>query len=212
MRKCWRLCTRSDEEIRTYITAMAASGMASCFPISFRTCARSSFELISKLFPMTQGRRARSTSWIPSSRSSSISRMRASARTVAFINWEIHRVTSLRGLRRIPRPRIWSGRNVGVLRRKVYIPRSAPLREGVCVHPITSSAIVGSDASLVMQSEWSADGDAVKGKRIKSGERLLRHQKAKIRPHPGAKFRQLQKTADTYFMRSSPTGRVHRRF
>lgn len=73
--------------------------------------------------------------------------------------------------------------------------------------PITSSAIVGSDASLVMQSEWSADGDAVKGKRIKSGERLYAASKGKDPTSSGAKFRQLQKTTDTHFMRSSPTGK-----
>ena len=50
--QCWRLCTRTDTEIKTYVTAMAASGGAVMLSDKLPLLKDHQFELISKLFPL----------------------------------------------------------------------------------------------------------------------------------------------------------------
>lgn len=50
--QCWRLCTRTDGEIKTYVTAMAASGGAVMLSDKLPLLKPHQFKLISKLFPL----------------------------------------------------------------------------------------------------------------------------------------------------------------
>ena len=204
--ECWRLCTRSDEEIRTYITAMAASGGILMLSDKLPNLAPEQLELISKLFPMTQ-EAARPLdlmdSFIPGVLDFGV---RASARTVAFINWgDSPRDFSVDCGESFVRE-FWSG-EMSVFSGGKFTSRVQPHCAKVFAFtPITSSAIVGSDASLVMQSEWSADGDAVKGKRIKSGERLYAASKGKDPTSSGCKVSAIAENGGYTFYEIIPDG------
>ena len=45
--------------------------------------------------------------------------------------------------------------------------------------PLADAAIVGSDASVMMQSEWNAEGNEIIGRRLKDGERSFAAVRAK---------------------------------
>ncbi len=204
--ECWRLCTRSDEEIRTYITAMAASGGILMLSDKLPNLAPEQLELISKLFPMTQ-EAARPLdlmdSFIPGVLDFGV---RASARTVAFINWgDSPRDFSVDCGESFVRE-FWSG-EMSVFSGGKFTSRVQPhCAQVFAFTPIASSAIVGSDASLVMQSEWSADGDAVKGKRIKSGERLYAASKGKDPTSSGCKTSAIAENGGYTFYEIIPDG------
>lgn len=85
--QCWRLCTRTDGEIRTYVTAMAASGGAVMLSDKMPLLKPHQLELISKLFPLNTEAAVPldlMDSFIPGVLDFGV---RHSVRTVALINW-----------------------------------------------------------------------------------------------------------------------------
>lgn len=52
--KCWRLCTRNDDEIRTYVTAMAASGGIFMLSDKMPLLGQKQVQMLSKLFPVNR--------------------------------------------------------------------------------------------------------------------------------------------------------------
>lgn len=85
--QCWRLCTRTDGEIKTYVTAMAASGGAVMLSDKLPLLKPHQFELISKLFPLNTEAAVPldlMDSFIPGVLDFGT---RNGTRTVALINW-----------------------------------------------------------------------------------------------------------------------------
>jgi len=85
--QCWRLCTRTEGEIRTYVTAMAASGGALMLSDKMPLLKEYQFSLISKLFPLNTEAALPldlMDSFIPGVLDFGT---RKGVRTVALINW-----------------------------------------------------------------------------------------------------------------------------
>ncbi len=85
--QCWRLCTRTDGEIRTYVTAMAASGGALMLSDKMPLLKPEQKKLISKLFPLNTKAAVPldlMESFIPGVLDFGT---RHGTRTVALINW-----------------------------------------------------------------------------------------------------------------------------
>lgn len=86
--ECWRLCTRSDEEIKTYITAMAASGGVLMLSDKLPLLSDEQLRMISFLFPLNNESAVPldlMESYIPGVLDFGL---RGGTRTVALINWE----------------------------------------------------------------------------------------------------------------------------
>ena len=85
--QCWRLCTRTDGEIKTYVTAMAASGGAVMLSDKLPLLKEHQFDLISKLFPLNTEAAVPldlMDSFIPGVLDFGV---RSGTRTIALINW-----------------------------------------------------------------------------------------------------------------------------
>ncbi len=85
--QCWRLCTRTDGEIKTYVTAMAASGGALMLSDKIPLLKDHQVQLISKLFPLNTEAAVPldlMDSFIPGVLDFGV---RGGTRTVALINW-----------------------------------------------------------------------------------------------------------------------------
>ena len=85
--QCWRLCTRTDGELQTYVTAMAASGGALMLSDKLPLLKDHQFNLISKLFPLNKEAAIPldlMDSFIPGVLDFGI---RGNTRTIALINW-----------------------------------------------------------------------------------------------------------------------------
>ena len=171
--ECWRLCTRTDNEIRTYITAMAASGGILMLSDKLPNLSEDQLALIAKLFPVNQTA-ARpldlACSYIPGVLDFGT---RGTTRTVALINWgDAPRTMSVEN----GAAYVWEfwDEKLSVHKGGDYCVNVAPRSAKVLYFtPLADTAVVGSDASVVMQSEWSADKDATVGKRLKEGERVF---------------------------------------
>ena len=85
--QCWRLCTRTDGEIKTYVTAMAASGGAVMLSDKLPLLKEHQFSLISKLFPLNTEAAVPldlMDSFIPGVLDFGV---HGGTRTIALINW-----------------------------------------------------------------------------------------------------------------------------
>lgn len=172
-KECWRLCTRTDDEIRTYVTAMAASGGILMLSDKLPNLSENQLRLISKLFPLNQEAALPldiMDAYIPGVLDFGC---HAGNRTVALINWgeAPRRMTVENGAAFVWE--FWSEsfciHNGGSFTVDIP-PRSARV---YYFTPICKAAICGSDASVMMQSEWNADERMLNGKRIKTDERLF---------------------------------------
>lgn len=176
--ECWRLCTRTDDEIRTYVTAMAASGGVLMLSDKLPNLGEDQIKLISKLFPAND-RAARpldiAESFVPGVLDLG---RRGATRTVALINWtDVPAVTGVDNGEALVWE-FWSGefaRHPGGRFETKIPPRCAKV---FYFTDPADTAVVGSDASVVMQSEWSRDGGVVTGKRLKKGEHVFLASKA----------------------------------
>ena len=170
--ECFRLCTRTDEEIKTYLTAMAASGGILMLSDKLPNLKEEQLALISKLFPVTQDPAVPldlMDSFIPGVLDFGV---RGRTRTVALINWgDASRDFSVDVEPSFVRE-FWSG-DVDLFAGGTFTAHVEPHCAKVFAFtPLSDFAVMGSDASLVMQSEWSAADGKITGKRLKPGERL----------------------------------------
>ena len=171
--ECWRLCTRTDNEIRTYVTAMAASGGILMLSDKLPNLHDDQLRMISKLFPMNQ-ECARPLdlmdSYIPGVLDFGT---HGSTRTVALINWgDAPRVMSVDADKSF----VWEFwdntfaiHDGGDFKAEIA-PRSAKV---FYFTDISDAAVVGSDASVMMQSEWKCENGRIIGKRLKKGEAVF---------------------------------------
>lgn len=195
--ECWRLCTRTDEEIKTYITAMAASGGILMLSDKLPNLYPEQLEMISKLFPMTQNPAKPldlMESFIPGILDFGYY---GANRTVAFINWgDSPRDFSIDidGEKYVRE--FWSD-EIGMFSGGRFTQRVEPHCVKVFTFTDSSSpAIIGSDASLVMQTKWNADGETVAGNRLKNGEALYLGSKAAILSAEGCDYSLISKIGD----------------
>ena len=170
--ECFRLCTRTNEEIKTYLTAMAASGGILMLSDKLPNLSEEQLGLISKLFPVTQDPALPldlMESFIPGVLDFGV---RGEARTVAFINWgDVEREFSLNVGPSFVRE-FWSG-DVSVFSGGKFSMHIEPHCAKVFAFtPLSDGAVIGSDASLVMQSNWRMLDKAITGERLKQGEHL----------------------------------------
>lgn len=179
--ECWRLCTRTDAEIRTYVTAMAASGGALMLSDKMSLLRPEQYELISKLFPLNTRAAVPldlMDSFIPGVLDFGV---RHGARTVALINWGDAEceftVSDSAGKLAFE---FWSRRFCGL--------QVADIRETIEPHgcrvyfltePDAREVVVGEDASVVMDVDVTREGEGVTFVREKPGETVyvavLRH-------------------------------------
>lgn len=174
--ECWRLCTRTDNEIRTYVTAMAASGGILMLSDKLPNLSEDQLKLISKLFPVNQ-RAARpldlAESYIPGVLDFGV---RRGCRTVALINWgDAPRTMSVENDSAL----VWEfwderffvhhGGNfeLTVAPRSAAVLRFTPMPDGGC------AAIIGSDASVVSEIDWHCEGNRTLAGRTKADERVF---------------------------------------
>ena len=168
--ECIRLCTRTDTEIRTYVTAMAASGGILMLSDKLPLLSDEQLSLISKLYPLTQ-ECARPLdlmdSYIPGVLDFG---KKGATRNVALINWS-------------DSPRTMSVENESAFVWEFW-EKTFQIHEGgtysVTVPPrsthmlfftdIDTAAVIGSDAAVVMQSPWKKENNRISGKFIKPGE------------------------------------------
>ena len=170
--ECFRLCTRTDEEIKTYLTAMAASGGILMLSDKLPNLSEEQLSLISKLFPVTQDPAVPldlMDSFIPGVLDFGV---RGNARTVAFINWgDVGREFSVDAEPSFVRE-FWDG-DLDLFSGGKFTSYIEPHHAKVFTFtPLSDRAVIGSDASLVMQSDWCAPDGKLTGKRLKPGERL----------------------------------------
>lgn len=170
--ECWRLCTRTDDEIRTYITAMAASGGILMLSDKLPLLSDDQLKLISKLFPLTQECALPldlMDSFIPGVLDLGT---KGSTRTVALINWgDSPRKMSVDNDKAFVRE-FWDGEfdiHEGGAYTAEIPARGAKV---LCFTSVDRFALVGSDASLVMQSEWTREDSKLVGKRLKTDEKV----------------------------------------
>lgn len=174
--ECWRLCTRTDNEIRTYVTAMAASGGILMLSDKLPNLDDGQLRLISKLFPVNQSA-ARpldlADSYIPGVLDFGV---RGNTRTVALINWgDAPRTMSVENDSAL----VWefwdeefSVHDGGQFHITVEA-RSAKVLYFTPIPADGTAVIVGSDASVVMQSDWREDADTIAACRLKPDERVF---------------------------------------
>lgn len=173
--ECWRLCTRTDNEIQTYVTAMAASGGILMLSDKLPLLSDKQLELISKLFPLNQECALPldlMDSYIPGVLDFG---KKGKCRTVALINWgdSARTMTVENGV-----ALVWEfwGKEFAFHSGGVYsaevAPRSAKVLYFTDFGDGEDAAVCGSDACVVMRSEWSAEGASINGKCIKSGEKV----------------------------------------
>lgn len=174
--ECWRLCTRTDNEIRTYVTAMAASGGILMLSDKLPNLSDSQLALISKLFPVNQNA-ARpldlADSYIPGVLDFGV---RGGCRTVAFINWgDAPRMMSVENDSALVWE-FWDERfyihkggafELTVEARSAMVLSFTPIPDG------SGAAIIGSDASVVPQIAWHCEGERTLAKRSKINERVF---------------------------------------
>ncbi len=168
--ECFRLCTRTDDEIRTYVTAMAASGGILMLSDKLPLLSEQQLMLISKLYPVTQ-ECARPLdlmdSFIPGVLDFG---KKGATRTVALINWgDAPRTMSVENKEALVWE-FWSG-EFGVHKGGMYSV-TVPARSSLVLYFTDRDdlAVVGSDASVVMQTPWTKQGGRLVGTPIKSGE------------------------------------------
>ena len=171
--ECFRLCTRTDDEIRTYVTAMAASGGILMLSDKMPLLSEDQLKLISKLYPLNQDCALPidlMDSYIPGVLDFG---KKGATRTVALINWS-----------NTPRTMQVENQNAFIWE---FWGKTFDLHEGgmysVTVPPHSSRvlyftdlnniAVIGSDASVVMQTPWIKDGTLIKGKLIKEDEKVF---------------------------------------
>ena len=171
--ECFRPCTRTDDEIRTYVTAMAASGGILMLSDKLSLLSDEQLELISKLYPQNQDC-ARPLdlmdSYIPGVLDFG---KKGATRTVALINWSnAPRTMQIEN----PEAFVWEfwGQSFALHEGGSYKINIPPHSARVLYFTDKSStAIIGSDASVMMQTPWSKDGKRIEGKFIKPGETVF---------------------------------------
>lgn len=168
--ECFRLCTRTDNEIRTYVTAMAASGGILMLSDKLPLLSEEQFTLISKLYPMTQECALPldlMDSYIPGVLDFG---KKGATRTVALINWSDSPRTMA-----VENESAW----VWEFWEKTFCVHnggeytvSVPPRSALVLYftDKEDTAVIGSDASVVMQTPWRKKGSRIEGEFIKAGE------------------------------------------
>ncbi len=163
--QCWRLCTRTDGEIRTYITAMAASGGAVMLSDKLPLLKKHQFELISKLFPLNTEAAVPldlMDSFIPGVLDFGI---RNGTRTVALINWgdaaSVMTVPESAGKLAFE---FWGQDFMGEWEKNISVPIEPHGCRVFFLSEPEDGAVVGTDSSVVM--------DICDGRKNKPGERL----------------------------------------
>ena len=166
-------CTRTDSEIRTYVTAMAASGGILMLSDKLPLLSEDQLSLISKLYPMTQ-ECALPLDLMDSATPGVLDfGKHGKTRTVALINWtDLPRTMSVRNERAL----LWEfwEKEFSVHPGGEYSLEIPPHAARVLyfTEPL-SPAVVGSDASVMMQSRWEKSGPSIRGQRLKEGEALF---------------------------------------
>lgn len=183
--ECFRPCTRTDEEIKTYLTAMAASGGVLMLSDKLPNLSPHQLTLISKLFPVTQDPADPldlMDSYIPGVLDFGV---RVQTRTVALINWgDAGRELSVETVPSLVRE-FWSG--------ECFVFTDGTFSAWVEPHcakvfaftPMCDAAVIGSSASIVMQSEWMWDGETITGSRLKVDEYIYVAAKHPVRSTEG---------------------------
>ena len=171
--ECFRLCTRTDDEIRTYVTAMAASGGILMLSDKLPLLSDEQFKLISKLYPLNQNSALPldlMDSYIPGILDFG---KKGSTRTVALINWSnaprTMRVENQEAF-------VWEfwGQTFDLHHGGSYSIQVPPHSARVLYFTdLDDVAVVGSDASVVMQTPWAKDGKRIIGKMIKADETIF---------------------------------------
>ncbi|MBQ4064619.1 MAG: alpha-galactosidase [Clostridia bacterium] len=168
--ECMRPCTRTDEEIRTYVTAMAASGGILMLSDKLPLLSEEQLTLISKLYPINQECALPldlMDSFIPGVLDFG---KKGTTRTVALINWG-------------DAPRTMSVENDSALVWEFWdktfaIHNGGAFSVTVPAHgssvffftDLADAAVIGSDASIVMQSPWTKEDGRIVGQTIKGDE------------------------------------------
>lgn len=150
---------RDDREIRTYVTAMAASGGILMRSDKLPLLTEAQLARIEKLFPLNTAA-ARpldyETAYIPGVLDFGL---RGRNRTVALINWgETEKTFTLPGSAGRHVFEFWESRYCGVPAGDYSV---AVEPHGCRVYTVTEAggpAVVGTDASLVMDVRWEYDG------------------------------------------------------
>lgn len=203
--ECWRLCTRTDSEIQTYVTAMAASGGILMLSDKLPNLSDSQLKLISKLFPLSHEAALPldlMDSYIPGVLDFGY---RGNTRTVALINWG-------------DAPRRMTVKNDSSLvwefwSEEFYVhdggdftvslePRSSKVLYFTKLMP---SAVCGSDASVVMQSEWQLEDGRITGRRIKPDERLFAAVRGRLAKAKGCTFKEMKNVGEYTLYELQPT-------
>ncbi len=199
--ECSVPCLRNDDEIKTYITAIAASGGIVMLSDKMPNLAPEQIDLVSKLFPVAQNP-ARPLDMMDSSIPGVLDfGCKGNNRTVAFINWgEAPAKLSLdigEGAQLVRE--FWSG-ELGTFNGGVFTVELEPHCSKVySFTPSAAAAVVGSDASVVMQSKWSLAGKTITGERLKAGETVFVAAKSGIKSAVGCTYKQLCEKDSTLF-------------
>jgi hypothetical protein len=164
---------------------MAASGGILMLSDKLPNLSEDQLCLISKLFPVNQTA-ARpldlTESYIPGVLDFGV---RQGTRTVALINWGDAPRAMRVGNEEAFVWEFWSesfSYHGGGDYEIELSPRSAKV---FYFTPVSDAALVGSDACVVMQSEWNADGDMTVGRTLKQGERVFAASKKTLKAASG---------------------------
>jgi len=178
--ECWRLCTRTDNEIRTYVTAMAASGGILMLSDKLPNLSDEQLKLISKLFPANQECALPldlMESYIPGVLDFG---KHGNARTVALINWgDAPRKMAVENGEAL----VWEfwDKEFSLHRGGKFTTEIAPRSAKVFYFTdLCDKAIVGSDASVMMQTEWTAADGVISARKLKADETVYVASKVEI--------------------------------
>lgn len=202
--ECFRPCTRNDTEIRTYITAMAATGGILMLSDKLPNLEEYQLELISKLFPVNQ-EAARPLdlmdSFIPGILDFG---WHGRTRTVAFINWgDAERTLSLDMEAAI----VWEfwEKEFRVHEGKAFTVKLAPHASKVFYFTDTGDMVLcGSNASVMMQTMWEAEEGCIYAKRLKETEHTYAAVRREIVKTVGCAAEELTRVEDYILYQISP--------
>lgn len=169
--ECMRPCTRSDREIRAYVTAMAASGGALMLSDKLKNLSEAQLQMLETLFPLNQQPALPldlMDSFIPGVLDFG---WHGGARTVAVINWG----DSARDFT-VPQAgdcfvlEFWD-KDFVLHHGGDFIARLQPHEAKVFFFtPVQEAAVIGSSAALVMQTDWLFQENTLRITRLKKNE------------------------------------------
>ncbi len=170
--ECQRRCTRNDEEIKSYISATAASGGVLMFSDKLSLLSDEQKKMLSYLFPQNKDAALPLDLFerpIPSVLDCGV---KGKIRTVVLINWGDEDLTLSVNADRCHAFEFWTGEYRGICNGDYTVTLKPHCCEVLFFTEAGTPAVIGTDSALVPDIEQSTEGDRLAFTFEKKGETL----------------------------------------